>query len=76
MNITGGLRLREWMETYNLFQTEVAETFCVTQPAVHKMLRDEQSGDRTFYLLESDEEPGLWQLVSVKLEHVGKLPWL
>lgn len=74
MNLAGSKTLAEWMNTYKLTQQEAAETFCLTQPAISRMLKAEEEGERTFFLIE--EPRYYWRLMSVKEEHAGKLPWL
>ena len=40
------LTIQKWMSLYNLQQDEVADTFGLTQPAIHKMLESERLGKR------------------------------
>tara|TARA_Y100000991_G_C21723156_1_gene243077 strand:+ start:207 stop:476 length:270 start_codon:yes stop_codon:yes gene_type:complete len=68
------LTIQKWMSLYNLQQDEVADTFGLTQPAIHKMLESERLGKRTFYLIEEPED--FWNLIEVKKAHSGKFPWL
>ncbi len=71
---TLGLTLKPWRESYNLTQDEVAETWNLTQPAISKMEKADEKGERTFFIIEEPE--GYWRCMEVTERHAGKFSWL